>query len=191
MMRLAAICVYNKGQKLTTWKKCSPFSLIWHRFRLEILLFQPYNRSQSLYKLSYPQSKLEKLFSKNREADDEWEEPKNLMQVRWIALFPASFSVSYVASLSCMIVGVVVIGVFGNFRRQKDGRTDHLVVTKYTKLKYQCISLSSHRMVSWICWAATLDLKEKLDIGKVKSFLWHLECKKIWNLIDSFENIKK
>ena len=30
------------------------------------------------------------------EADEEWEEPKNLMKVRWIALFPASFSVSYI-----------------------------------------------------------------------------------------------
>ena len=56
---------------------------------------QPYNRSQSLYKLTYPQIELEKLISKNMEADAEWEEPKNLMEVRWIALFPASFSVSY------------------------------------------------------------------------------------------------
>ena len=54
----------------------------------------PYNRSQSLYKLTYLQSELEKLISKNMEADEEWEEPKNLMRVRWIALFPASFSVS-------------------------------------------------------------------------------------------------
>ena len=54
----------------------------------------PYDCSQSLYKLTNPQSELKKLVSRNMEADEEWEEEKNLMKVRWIALFPASFSVS-------------------------------------------------------------------------------------------------
>ena len=54
----------------------------------------PYNRSQSLYKLTYPQFELEKLICRNMEADKEWEEEKNHMKVSWIALFPASFNVS-------------------------------------------------------------------------------------------------
>ena len=103
------------------------------------------------------------------EADEEWEEQKNLMNVRWITLFPASFSVSEAFSTSHTHVHTSRtsgwLGFLENESSWPEMRT-YMLATRSPSLKTHCpwgIKTSSK------CWLTKTSTPDGSSSGKTLS----------------------